>query len=129
MDGYRFVILAFNPVPVRRMQSWLKGQKEAGEDEAREKWADAALSLGARIWDTILDLVAEGYEYIDYQDPPEVAIDPTLHMWIFTFYNLSASHSLSSEPAPDADPNSEGDSTGSPTVLDEMEEEPINPES
>ena len=58
--------------------------------------------------DTILDLVAEGYEYIDYQDSAEVTIDPTLRTWIFNFYNLSESHSLRSEPAPDADPDFKG---------------------
>jgi len=94
-DGYHFVILDFNPVHVRKMQLLLKDQKEAGENEAKEKWEDETPDFGRQdMGNTILDLIADGDEYVDYEDSPEAAIDLTLRTWIFNLYTLSASHSL-----------------------------------
>ena len=88
-DGYHFVILDFNPVHVRKMQLWLKDQKEVDENEVKEKWEEVAPEFGRQdMGNTILDLVSEGDEYIDYEDSPEVAIDPTLRTWIFNFYSV-----------------------------------------
>ena len=80
-------------------------------------------------------MIAEGEEHIDHEDSTGIAIDPTLHTWIFDVCALSAKHSLVSELAPEGniylsdllvEPDSEGESTGSPMVLDETDEEMIN---
>ena len=49
--------------------------------------------------DTIPCLVAEGEEHIDYEDSPEVVIDPKLRTWLFDFCALLAQHARVSEHA------------------------------
>ena len=90
-EGYHFVVLDFNPVNVKKMQLWLKAQREVGEYRAEEwegQWDEAVPENGWHMQNTNPTLISEGEEHIDHEDAPELAIDPTLRTWIFDFLRL-----------------------------------------
>ncbi|KIM37681.1 hypothetical protein M413DRAFT_448215 [Hebeloma cylindrosporum] len=110
-DGYHFVVLDFNPVNVRKMRLWLKEQRATVVDD--DVWEDFMHIEPETQVTTSVDLNTEGEEHVDHEDPPDVVIDPTL------------------QPTPESeetdmiltDANSEGNSAGSPMVLDDMDED------